>query len=367
MRIAYVLARKDFFTQGRNGRVTHAKGIAESMVSQGCEINVYSGNGIIEHLQIPEDHLYQIQANSKLFFQLKLCKSLIKKREDYDFLIIRYSTLLGWFFCVFLNLFYSKKWCFEVNSFGFQQIKKNQMSRYINGLLQWFELTTIKFSNMISCVSDTLLSTIRPYNSNSFTIMNAAFHNDTFDKISTKEKIDGRIKLVYFGMFHSYYDLISVANEVVNQPDFELHLYGTGELEAELRRISKTCDRVVLHGRYKLENLISKGAFSELSFLILPYKAGTIANIGSPTKLFEYLALGFPIILSSVGQPYDILKSYKGKEVLIYQETISDVFPLIDYNHNYSRNKLMKFFRDNHTWATRSKEYIFQIQNRLNR
>ncbi|TOO40380.1 hypothetical protein CGH36_22500, partial [Vibrio parahaemolyticus] len=89
--------------------------------------------------------------------------------------------------------------------------------------------------------------------------------------------------------------------------DVSLYLYGSGKQYDYLKNESLSVDNIHLMGRYDLEDIVKSGKLDGRTALVLPYKEGTVADYGSPTKLFEYLSLALPIMSTKVSQPYDIL------------------------------------------------------------
>ncbi|PTO58114.1 glycosyltransferase [Vibrio splendidus] len=366
MNIGYILPRADFFTRGINGSVTHAKGISNGLSKLVEKIVIYSG--LCSDKYISSENVQHVNVENKLLFNLYLIQRLFANRKTLDFVIVRYSTKWGWFYCIALNFIFRKRWAFEVNSFGFQQLSNVQAGSYslLCFLLKHIELYVIKRSFIVNCVSDSLTNIIRNSNENVFTLPNASYVNK---KLSESVAFDGsasKVKLVYMGLFHSYYDLVSIVNSVklMSSLDVELHLYGEGELSHLMGQAANKASNIYFHGRYKFDEVVSKGALNGKTFLILPYKDQTIANFGSPTKLFEYLSLGLPIISTKVGQPYQLLADVDF--VYFYENDISELVNLIGNDIHIDRKEILKYFSNNHTWDARCSFYLSEIKSRTN-
>lgn len=364
MHLAYVLARKDYFECGDNGRVTHARGIAEGL-SKLVDLDVYSSPSSKNYIKA--HNVEAIKFSSNLFWQIALLHAVFFKRKKYDFVIVRYSTSLGWLHCLVFNLMFGSKWGFELNSLGYQQLSSKNKTKAFLGkyILMPAERLIMRFTPYVNCVSENLDNDINSYAKNSYVLPNAGYEVD-LTVTRTKEL---PFKIIYFGMYHNYYDLINLASDISSLNDIELHCYGAGDQEDALLSISKQCNNVFLHGRYKFDDLIRGGIFNGNVFLVLPYKAGTIADYGSPTKLFEYLSLGLPIISTKVSQPYEILKELKSASdgsVFFYEESMVEVIQDINQSSCFNRNEAIDYFINSHTWDRRAKDYIESIKGQIN-
>ncbi|MEZ9779136.1 glycosyltransferase [Vibrio cyclitrophicus] len=366
MNIGYILPRADFFTRGINGSVTHAKGISNGLSKVVEKIVIYSG--LCSDKYISSENIQHVNIESDFLFNLALIRKLFINRKALDFVIVRYSTKWGWFYCMALNVLFRNRWAFEVNSFGFQQLSNVETGNHslLCFALKRIELYVIKRSFIVNCVSDSLTKIIRNDNLNVFTLPNASYVNNKLFESVAFDGSASKVKLVYMGLFHSYYDLVSIVNSVklMSSLEVELHLYGEGELSHLMEQAANKSRNIYFHGRYKFDEVVSKGALDGKTFLILPYKDKTIANFGSPTKLFEYLSLGLPIISTKVGQPYQLLADVDF--VYFYENDISELINIIGNDIHVDRKEILKYFANNHTWDARCSFYLSEIKSRIN-
>ena len=365
MYFAYVLARKDYFERGHNGSVTHAVGIADGLAKL-IDLDIYSSPSSKRYIKSKK--VNAVNFSNSIYWHFGLLSALFKSRKKYDFVIVRYSTSLGWLYCLVLNLILRKNWGFELNSLGYQQLQSASKLKSLLGkfVLRPFENLIMGLTPYVNCVSENLEAEISRYAKNTYVLPNAGYINE----IDVKRVASEKTKIIYFGMYHYYYDLIGLAKTIASLSDVELHCYGAGDQEACLTTISQTSKNIFLHGRYKFEDLISSGVFDGNIFLVLPYKSGTIADYGSPTKLFEYLSLGLPIISTQVSQPYQILKQLKlvaNDAVFFYDSDFSSVIDEIKQSASFDRNEALSYFKNNHTWDIRAEDYIYSIKVFLNK
>lgn len=73
MKLAYVLARKDFFELGCNGRVTHAKGIVSGLLGNEVSVDVFSSKSTSKHIHSTTGNLLVIPLCNCFFLVSTLC------------------------------------------------------------------------------------------------------------------------------------------------------------------------------------------------------------------------------------------------------------------------------------------------------
>jgi glycosyltransferase involved in cell wall biosynthesis len=118
-------------------------------------------------------------------------------------------------------------------------------------------------------------------------------------------RVDGRLRLVYAGAVTPIYELDTVFEAVAAlagvRPDLDPHLdvYGRGDgaeaLAARARSLAID-DRVVLHGRIPLEDVPAVIAAADLG--LAPTRRDRFTDFSLSTKLFEYAAMGKPVVAS---------------------------------------------------------------------
>ena len=113
--------------------------------------------------------------------------------------------------------------------------------------------------------------------------------------------------VMYSGVLGSAYDfttILQTAKELSNHRDIKFIIRGVGESESYIKRMiyGLSLENVVLD-----TNLVTKFKLVEIlnsaDIFLLPMKKIKAADDGLPTKIFEYQAVGKPIICSSNGMP----------------------------------------------------------------
>ncbi len=147
-------------------------------------------------------------------------------------------------------------------------------------------------------------------------------HNGTCKFFEQKPKI------IYAGSLHYKYGLMNLVNAFIklNNPNIELHIYGSGDLESELIEISATNLNVKYFG--VVENRYVTKELESALVLINPRPVnGDYTKFSFPSKNIEYMVSGRPLITTKLpGIPkeyYPFVYLLEGdSEIDIYQMLI---------------------------------------------
>ncbi len=121
--------------------------------------------------------------------------------------------------------------------------------------------------------------------------------------------------LMYSGALGVGYDfeiVLKAAHSLLNHDDIAFVIRGMGEREPKIRRIKERLKlrNVSIDTRY-LPRPQLLALLSSADAFLLPMKGAKAVEEGLPTKIFEYQALGKPIICSSRGEPAAYITSTK--------------------------------------------------------
>jgi glycosyltransferase involved in cell wall biosynthesis len=105
---------------------------------------------------------------------------------------------------------------------------------------------------------------------------------------------DTRLSLVYAGSLGEHYDLDSLLNVIATMPEVRLTIAGRGPSEERLRERAASMPNVTFAGAVEVSKLSELYAAADIG--LAPYRAGS--TVALPTKLFDYLAAGLPVITS---------------------------------------------------------------------
>lgn len=374
--VVYVLPKRDFFAQGKRGRVSHACGFAEGLAEAGAHVRMVSGSGMDEFVTTGESLELDPVENGRrtaTWLTRLFSKLITTVRSDPSdpILLVRYSSSTGVFFAALFHFLSRTRCGFEVNSLLIHN--RPAVPLFLRKILFQLECLLIAQSDFSVVVSNglrrSLLESDRISEKKLIVIPNGAHLRE---EVSPEQRNQATsIHFVYFGIFQQYYDL-DLAIEAVGRlqnagVQATLSLHGTGGNEAELQALASSSPQVQMPGRFDLHQLILDGEFDRNTVLLLPGAAGSLSEIGSPTKLYEYMSLGLPIIAAKIGQPGEVLRE---RESAVFYEPGNADDLLAAMQLLAADNKLRESigknvredFRSNHTWCARGKTFLTTLR-----
>lgn len=286
--IQYILTTKKFFSEGACGRVSHAYGFIKGCIENNASVELIS------------------EKNAKIFFNnfdSNLTISSPNKISHLNFLIYSFKTakkrtaiVIRWrpiipYFYIFL-LFRNRNCWLEINSITGLDSK----SKLIFYFTKYSIKLAARFFNIIT-VSENSLNKIKEITSikNENIVMPNGFITESFEKTNPYFSQSHFCSLIYFGKKQDYYDwkmlFSSIPYLIQKKIIYGLDIFGFKE--------NLNTNGINYHGTFTQNNIASKINKIPNPILILHASDSEIAKSGSPMKLFEYAALGLPVIISS--------------------------------------------------------------------
>lgn len=384
--LIYILPKADYFTKGKRGSVAHALGVAEGMAKSGCNVTVVSGpdpDGWMRNLH-PRITFISVEPSESGWFagnewenrMFDLIADEIRNSPPNTLVLTRYGMSNGYRFPKFFRQFPNLIWGFEVNSFmiHYQKGKYGLISKFFSGV----EQRSLLQSPFIYVISDRLkqdlISRYKIPEEKILVCPNAG-PEPMHDKVKPVDGKDEKIRFIYLGVFQRYYEIPELIRAFKNsdapssqQP--ELHLFGDGDVYEQSVNEAGDHPEIKFHGRYQLESLLESGQINRNTILVLPLANHFSASFVSPIKLFEYMALGLPVMASNVGQISDILE-HKKTAYLYDPETpgaMEEGFRWIsEHPEECARiaQNMQQVYAAKHTWTQRMQDFRRRIESRF--
>ncbi|WP_166382123.1 glycosyltransferase family 4 protein [Polaribacter sp. 11A2H] len=124
-----------------------------------------------------------------------------------------------------------------------------------------------------------------------------------------KEKSSGNLKIVYAGLLGYAQGILNICNQInFKEIGVELHIYGAGMEEDEVIELSKNPENnIFFHGIKTAEEIKEEIRKYDIGFVPLKNKIyGAV-----PSKIFELMQLGVPILYVGSGEAEEIIKTQK--------------------------------------------------------
>ena len=368
--VLYVIPYPRFFSQHKNvgGHVAHAYGITSELAAAGYRVHI-----------ILEEEISLIKGKGRMVTPVPLKnntivnrilwgKKLINEIEEAVktapplFCYMRYSVGFQNWLPALKKALGDIPLILEVNSFGSQ--RRRWMSFYEGFFLD--------YADHLIVISEPVYKAFHKFFGEKITGKTIVVPNGVDpDRFMNWESNISRecgevLKAGYAGMIESWYGLddviegflkVSQNNKFTSR--LELHFYGEGPYRKKLENKYRNVENIVFHGAKPFEEMPE--IIGELDILI--NSDSLQKSYGSPTKMFEYMSSGRPILSARTAQSEKLLDN--GKFGWFYELGNPDSFAkAMDHliqNFNQAKDKAKearKHVEKNHTWKQRL-NYIF--------
>lgn len=316
MKILYIIPYPSFFTQHQRvgGHIAHCIGIINAFKKRGYDIRYFSeeSDQLLKRSGV-EIKTFPYRYKSFIGRQLWLfsfIKEMVNQIQEYkpDLIYMRYSTSVIFWYSFINRALKNIPLILEVNSLGSQRIKH----------LKYFDRKFLKTATSIIAISSLLQDYIyKSLNLRSNVVPNGLDKDRITETMVSLKKKNDVFTVVYAGLLKPDYGLefaISVFDEIKNDIEpFEFILYGDGPFIPFIRCFAKTRPWLKIAGPVDFNEIPEKLTSAN----VLLYPTSKFNQFQSPTKLFEYMASGRPIIAAKTEQTSLLLKS--GKFGFLYQ------------------------------------------------
>lgn len=374
------------------GMVAHSTGVLNALAKQYGQFEVYTTDYISREVQIKDIHHISMRGYHdfgelrNLYLNFSACHDIygLQRKKVPAFVYQRYA--LDNFMGLQVSNKYKVPFVLEFNSsevwtarnWGSGGLKYKNLAERIENL-------NLSKADIIVCVSDALKEVLTKRGINNEKILvnyngvdTEKYNPDISGKeIRIKYGMENKIVIGFcgsFGVFHGAEKLAESYAELIRRNEnykskVSLLMIGEGRTLSEVKRILKRFqieDSAKCVGSVAFEKVPSYLAACDI--LVAPHvrnKDGS-SFFGSPTKLFEYMAMGKAIAASNLGQIGEILKN--GENALLFEpgniKDMSDKLILLIENAEL-RKKLGQNARqdavEKYTWDVHVSKIIKKI------
>lgn len=251
-------------------------------------------------------------------------------------------------------------------------------SHFMIRLMKWIECGCIRLAHVVLTPNIAFKRIFESRCANAYKIhivMNSPL--DTIfdpDKVKSVKKDENRFTLMFHGSVVHRYGLdlaIRAVNKLKDQiPELHFEVYGDGEFLPEciaLTERSGLSDRIHFHGMQSQETIAEAIYMTDLG--IIPNRISVFTQINFPTRIFEYLSMGKPVIAP---RTKGILDYFSDEDLCYYTHDSPDEMAALIQKactKRHSRcDKLDNAIRiyQNHRWEVQKQTLLTQVNHMLN-
>jgi glycosyltransferase involved in cell wall biosynthesis len=188
--------------------------------------------------------------------------------------------------------------------------------------------------------------------------------SDRFRTLSDEDP-NSPFRLAFAGLLKPKYGLKNVIRAAQSLPPDEIcfHIFGAGPAEDRLSELSRNVPNFVMEGEIPFEEVPDH--LSRMDALL--YTTSPHFAYQSPTKLFEYMAVGRPIIAARTDQTEDILDHGRLGRLFEMESVNSLVAAVRDVRANYDTarkraQEAQKVAKEKHKWESRVDRIIQMVE-----
>lgn len=383
MKICYLCPDLGISIDGHKGASSHIRGFVNAMTRRGHKVFIVTSCPVKEGtldvpvhvipppeiiegiLEEPDPRTYR--ALRHLFYNNAISTLLeeLVAVEKPDFIYERYSP-----FSVAGSIFAKKRkipHILEVNAPLAEQGKKYR-KQALQDASELLELTAFHQAGMIITLTHQLKdwlinSGISPDKIN---VRPCGVDENCFSPIgpSMKDRFSGKIVLGFVGSLKPWHDiemLVDIFRKLAYDPRYHLLVVGEGPMKKTLVPLAEEFpDRVTLTGAVDQEEVPQY--IRAMDIALAPYPEMDLFYF-SPLKVYEYMAMGKPVIATAIGQLEELIR-HKENGWLAQANNINEWIEAIQYlaSHPELRDKIgtvaAKEIREGHTWDKRAEYFI---------
>lgn len=241
-----------------------------------------------------------------LFFYLLLKKTPKK-------VIIQSPPLLLSFISVFVLSLKRKKIILNVSDLwplAAIELKALKVNSFSHKISLFFEQFIYKKATLILGQSDEIINHIHKLFPEKECHLYRNYPDHQLDNFEVKTTENTTIKLFYAGLLGVAQGVLEVCERMnLEHLNIEFHIFGEGAEKAQIENYIKNnpSKKIIFHGMLERNNLISR--LTTFDVALVPLKTRIYGSV--PSKIFEYSALGIPLLYFGGGEGETIVSENK--------------------------------------------------------
>lgn len=224
--------------------------------------------------------------------------------------IIQSPPLLLSFISVFILSLKNKKIILNVSDLWplaaveLKALKKNSLA---HKTLLFFENYIYRKSSVVFCQSNEIIAHIHTIFSKKKCVLYRNFPNHQIEKPQMDDSLNEPIKIFYAGLLGVAQGVLELCQKIeIDGLNVELHIFGDGAEKSRIEEYLKQNpkENIFFHGMLERKDLHDK--INSFDIAIVPLKTRIYGSV--PSKIFEYSALGFPILYCGGGEGESVIR-----------------------------------------------------------
>ena len=367
MKVLYRIPYPYFFSQHDSvgGHIAHSLGIIGGLVDEGHEVVVLAHEGKNEFekvgakvVRVPGEGTGMMHRQIWLYAFFRRSRQLLND-WSFDFTYTRYSASatpqLWWALSreTVPNVL-------EINSLGSQRVR----------LLGFLDAGVIRACTLPIVVSEALKRWIGENLGGDLSSRLCVVRNGVSSarfRPMPEARPEGAFRCAFAGLIKPDYGLECLVDAARSLPEDEVsfHIFGAGPLELDLKDYASGVRNFILEGEIPFEEVPDR--LQEMDCLV--YSTSPRRSFQSPTKLFEYMAVGRPIVAARTPQTEKILDHGRFGRLFELESPDSLREAILDVRNSYDRalqraKEARQKAKEKHHWRFKVREIINALKKK---
>ena len=292
----------------------------------------------------------------------------VKNVKNFDLLIISSPPLFTGVIGLFIKKFYKKEFWLDIRDLwpdsvlALNQLKRGRMFKYGKALERMIYKNAKGFIFPVPAFRDYLSKFSSDISSKPMIeLMNGVSKNFIYqaNKFYAKNK---KFTVLYSGNMGLAQDLKTIiqAANLLSKYDIFFEIIGQGVCKTEIVNLAKNQDiKVTFYDSKPRKELIK--SIMKSSICLVPLKDKKLFNYALPSKMFEYMACGKPVIIGVDGEAKKVLKKSRGGIFVKPEDPVMLSKAILTYFNN--NEKLLEHGVNGLSYVTKNLEKEVLVSN----